>query len=79
MVAPNVNHCHIGPQWVKTTIDVGETKGFHHLGSHHLPWTRGLRVTEACYQWLPLCHPGLTDQMDPSIAKKEDSTERMPI
>ena len=79
MVALNINNCHVIPQGVETIIDVRETKGFHHLSSHHLPWTRVLRVTGACYQLLPLCHPGLIDQIDPGIPNEGDSTKRMPI
>ena len=78
MLAPNINHCHISPQGVETAIGIGETKGFHCLSSHHLPQMGGLRVTGAHYQWLPWCHPGLIDQMDPGIPDKGDGTERMP-
>ena len=67
------------PQGAETVIDIGGTKGLHHLGSHHLPWTVGSRVTGIHYQWLPQCHPGLIDQMDPSIPSEGDSTERMEL
>ena len=63
MVAPTVNHHHIGAQGAESTIDVGEIKGLCHLGSHHLPQTKGSRVTGAHYQQLPQCHPGLIDKM----------------
>ena len=48
-----VNHHLIGPQEAENVIDIGETKGLHHLSSPHLPQTMGLRVTRAHYQWLP--------------------------
>ena len=76
MVAPTINHHHVGPQGAKIAIDVGETKCLHHLGSPHLPQIMGLRVTGAHYQWLPQCHPDLTGQMDPSIPNEEDGTKR---
>ena len=79
MVALNINHHHVSPQGVETTIDVGETKGFHHLSSHHLPQTRVLRVTGTHHQHLPLCHPGLIDQTDPSVPNEGDSTKGIPI
>ena len=79
MVAPTVNHHHISPQGAEITIDIGETKGIHHLSSPHLPWIVGLRVTGAHYQWLPSFHPGLTGQMDPGIPNKGDSTKRMEL
>ena len=60
-------------------IDIGGTKSPHHLASHHHPQIVGLRVTRAHYQWLPTCHPGLTDQMDPGIPNKGDGTERMEL
>ena len=71
MVALTINHHQIGPQGAKTTIDIGGTKGLHCLGSHHLPWTEGMRVTGAHY------HPGLIEQTDPSIPNERDGTERM--
>ena len=61
------------------TIDVGETKGLHHLSSPHLPHIMGLRVTGVHYQWLPWCHLGLTGQMDPNIPDEGDGTERMEL
>ena len=76
MVALVINHHHVGPQEAKTAIDIGGTKGPHHLNSCHIPQIVGLKATEAHYQWLPPCHPGLTDQMDPSVPDKGDSTER---
>ena len=75
MVVPTINHHPVSPQKTKNVIDVGETKGLHHLSSPHLPQTMGLRVTGACYQWLPQCHLGLTGQMDPDIPDEVDSTE----
>ena len=77
MVVPAINQCHAGSWGTKTAIDVGGTKGFHHLGYHHLPWTIGLRVTGAHYQWLCQCHPYQIDQRDPSIPNKGDNTDRM--
>ena len=58
------------------TIDIRGTKGFHCLGSHHLPQTMGLRATGAYYRWLSQCPPGLIDQMDPGIPDKGDGTKR---
>ena len=65
------------PKGVETAINIGGTKGFHCLSSHHLSQTDGLRVTGTCYQWLPQCHLHLIDQMDPSIPIKGDGTKRM--
>ena len=70
---------HQPPQVAETAIDEGETKGLGHLSSHHLPQTKGLRVTGAHYRWLLQCHPGLIDQMDPSIPDEGDSTKRMEL
>ena len=67
------------PQEAKTAIDIGGIKGLLHLDSHNLSQTMGLRVTEAHYQWLPQCCPGLTDQMDPSIPDEGDGTERIEL
>ena len=39
-----VSHHHTGPREAETAIDVGGTKGYHHLGYHHIPWTTGSRV-----------------------------------
>ena len=60
MVVPTINHHHVGPQGAEIAIDVRETKGLHHLGSPHLPWIVGWRVTGVHYQRLPRCHLGLT-------------------
>ena len=79
MVAPAVNHHHIGPGGAKTAIDARGTKGLCHLGSHHLPQTKGLRVTGGHYRWLLQCHPGLIDQMDPSILNEGDNTKGMEL
>ena len=79
MVVPNINHHHIGPQEAKTTIDIRETKGLHHLSSHCLSQIVGLTVTGPHYQWLPWCHPGLIDQMDPGIPDEGDSNKRMEL
>ena len=64
------------PWGAKTTIDIGETKGFHCLSSHHLPQTVGSRVTGAHCQWFPQCHPCLIDQRDPGNSNEGDSTKR---
>ena len=53
MVVLTVNHHPVSPQEAENVIDVGETKGLHHLGSPHLPQTMGLRATGVHYQWLP--------------------------
>ena len=79
MVAPNVNHHHIGPQGAKAARYVRGTKGLHHLSSHHLPQIMVSRVIGAHYWWLPQCCPGLIDQRDPGIPNKGDSTERMEL
>ena len=78
MVALTINHHHVCPQGAETAIDARGTKGLCCLSSHHLPWTKGWRVTGAHYQQLP-GHPGLIDQMDPSIPNKGDDTERMEL
>ena len=65
------------PPEAKNAIDIGETKGIHHLGSPHLPWIMGLRVIGVHYPQLPQCCLGLTGQMDPNIPKEVDGTERM--
>ena len=49
MMVPTINHCYANPLGAKTAIDIGGTKGFHHLGYPHLPQTEGLRVTGAHY------------------------------
>ena len=67
MVVLIINHHPFGPQEAKNVIHIGETKGLNHLGSLHLPWTMGLRVTGVHYWQLPQCHLGLTGQMDPNI------------
>ena len=77
MVVLTINHHHISPQEAQTAIDIGGTKGPSYLASHHLPQNVGLRVTGTHYQQLLPCHPGLTDQTDPSIPDEGDSTERM--
>ena len=76
MVALTINHHHIGPQGAETAIDVGGTKGLHHLSSCHLPQAVGLRATGAHYRWLPQCPPGLIDHIDPSILDGGDGTKR---
>ena len=79
MVAQTINHHHIGPRGTKIAIDVRETKGLCHLGSPHLLWIVGSRVTGVHYQWLPQCHLSLTGQTDPSIPNEGDGTERMEL
>ena len=79
MVALTINHHHIGPKVAKIAIDVGETKGLHHLSSPHLPQIVGLRATGVHYQWLPQCHLGLTGQTDPNIPDEGYGTERMEL
>ena len=69
----------LAPQGAETTINVGGTKGLHHLGCHHLPQIVGLRVTGAHYWWLPQCCPGLIGQMDPGILDEGDGTKRMEL
>ena len=63
----------------KNVIDVGETKGLHHLGSPHLPWIVGSRATRVRYQWLLRCHLDLIGQMGPNIQEEVGSTERMKL
>ena len=73
-------NCHlIGPREAKNVTDIGETKGLHHLGSPHLPWTMVLRVTGACYQQLPRCHVGLTGWMDPDVPEEVYTIKRMEL
>ena len=79
MVVQIINHHLVGPQEAENIIDVGETKGLHHLSSPHLPHTVGLRATEVHYQWLPQCHLHLTSQTDPNIPEEVDGTERMEL
>ena len=76
MVAPAINHHHVGPQGAKIAIDVRESKGLCHLISPHLHQIVGLRATRVHYQWLPQCHLGLTGQTDPGISDEGDSTKR---
>ena len=69
-------HCYlIGSPEAKNIIDIGETKGLHHLGCLHLPQTMGLRATRVCYLQLPRCYLGLTSQMDPDIPDEADGIE----
>ena len=77
--SPIINHRHVSPQEAKNAIDVGETKGLHHLGSPHLPQIMGSRATGVHYQWLPQCHLGLTGQKDPDIPDEGDGTKRMEL
>ena len=79
MVALTINHHHIGPQGAKIAIDVGETKGPHHLGSPHIPQTVDSRAIGVHYQWLPRCNLGVTGQTDSSIPDEGDSTKRMEL
>ena len=79
MVVPIITHQLISPQEAKNIIDVGETKGLHHLSSPHLPRIMGLTVTGVHYPRLPQCCLGLTGQMDPNIPDEGDDTERMEL
>ena len=79
IVVPIINHHLINPREAENIIDVGETKGLHHLNSPHLPQTVGSRVTRVCYQCLPWCCLGLTGQMDPNIPEEVDGIERMDL
>ena len=79
MVTLTINHQHIGLQGAQIAIDVGETKGLHHLGSPHLPQIIGSRVTGVHCQWLLQCRLGLTGQTDPSIPDEGDGTKRMEL
>ena len=79
MVVPIINHHLIGPQEAENVIDIGETKGLHHLSSPHLPWIMGLRATGVHYPQLPQCHLGLTGQTDPDVPDEGDSTKRMEL
>ena len=79
MVVPIITHCLISPREAENAIDIGETKGLHHLGSPHLPQTMDLRATGVHYQWLPQCCLGLTGQMDPNIPEEVDDTERIEL
>ena len=75
-----IDNCHlIGPQEAENITDIRETKDLYPLGSLNLPWTMGLRAPRVQYQWLPLCHLGLTDQMDPDTPEEIDSIERMEL
>ena len=55
------------PSRGKNAIGDGETRGYYHLGSLHLPWTVVLRVIGVHYQQCLQCHPDLTAQMDQGI------------
>ena len=76
MVVPIINHHPVDPQEAENVIDIRETKGLNHLSSPHLPQTVGLRATGVHYQWLLLCHLGLTSQMDPDIPEEVDGIEK---
>ena len=76
IVVPTTYHHPISPLEARNIIDIRETKDPNHLSSLHLPQTVGLRATEVCYQQLPLCHPGLTSQMDQDIPDEVDDIER---
>ena len=76
MVVLTISHHPIGPQEAENIIDIGETKGLHHLSSPHLTQTVGSRATRVHYQWLPQCCLGLTSQMDPDIPDEVDGIER---
>ena len=77
MVALTVNHHHVSPQEAEIAINVGETKGLHHLGSPHLPQIMGSRVTGAHYQWLPWCRPGLAFLMRETAPRGQSSHDHL--
>ena len=74
MVAPIINHHHLGHWEAKNATDVWETKGLCHLSSPYLPQIMGLRATGVHYQWLPQCHLGMTGEMGPNIPDEGDGT-----
>ena len=65
------------PLRAETTIDIGGTKGLHHLGYLHLPQNVGLRVIGAHYQWLRRCCPCQIDQRDLNIPNMGYDTKKM--
>ena len=77
MLVLTVSHCHTSPQEAKTATDIGGSKGNHCFSYHHLPWTAGLRVIGAHYQWLHWCCPCQIDQRDPGIPNMGGNTEKM--
>ena len=70
-------HCHsISPPEAENVIGIGEIKGLNHLSSLHLLQPMGLRMTWVHYQWLPWCHLGQTNQMDPDVPDEVDGIKR---
>ena len=72
-----IDHCHIGLPEAKIAIDIGGTKGHHHLGCCHLPQTVGLKATGVHYQPPHPCHPGGIDQRDLGVPDVGDGIEKL--
>ena len=77
-VVLTTHHHPISPSEARNIIGNGETKGFNHLSSLHLPQTEGSRATGVGYQQHPQCCPDLTSQMDQGVPDEVDDTEKKP-
>ena len=60
----------------ENTIGDGDTRGFNHLSSLHLPWTVVLRGIGVHYKQHLQCWLGLIAQMGQGIPDKVDDTEK---
>ena len=65
-----------GPQGARTTINVEETRGNHHLSPNCHPLIIGLKVIGVLCQWPPQCHHCQTDLKAPGIPSEVDNVGR---
>ena len=79
MAVPTTHHHLTSLLGAGNVTGIGETRGLNHLSFLHLPQAMGLRVTKVPYQQPPLCHPGLTGQMDQDIPDKADDIKKMDL
>ena len=77
MTIQTISYCLTGLQEARTTINVEETRGYHHLNLHHHPQITGWKVIGIQCQQPHWCHHCQTSLKVPSIPGEVDNVGRL--
>ena len=77
MPIQTTSYCLANLQEARTTIDIEETRGYHHLSPHCHPWIVGSKVIGVHYYQPHQCHPCQTGPKAPGIFNEVDDLGRL--